>query len=196
MLFEKLIDSERFAGLGQLAGNVTQQLNSPLTVILGYASLLEDSSALEVAGPQSGCGHCQPKRGVFVPPSRAFPASRVRAPISRQPSPSPSCSPIWSSSIAPNSSSDPSSSRSKCSPDCPEFSAAPSSCARRCFIACNMRSARSTAAIRPRVEMNPKPSALRRRRRKARADFRQSLRSGLPPSRSCLRSFCSGSVWR
>ncbi len=47
MLFEKLIDSERFAGLGQLAGNVTQQLNSPLTVILGYASLLEDSSALE-----------------------------------------------------------------------------------------------------------------------------------------------------
>jgi two-component system NtrC family sensor kinase len=47
MLFEKLIDSERFAGLGQLAGNVTQQLNSPLTVILGYASLLQESSALE-----------------------------------------------------------------------------------------------------------------------------------------------------
>ncbi len=47
MLFEKLIDSERFAGLGQLAGNVTQQLNSPLTVILGYASLLQDSAALE-----------------------------------------------------------------------------------------------------------------------------------------------------
>ena len=47
MLFEKLIDSERFAGLGQLAGNVTQQLNSPLTVILGYASLLNDSPRLE-----------------------------------------------------------------------------------------------------------------------------------------------------
>lgn len=47
MLFEKLIDSERFAGLGQLAANVTQQLNSPLTVILGYASLLEDSAALD-----------------------------------------------------------------------------------------------------------------------------------------------------
>jgi signal transduction histidine kinase len=46
MLFEKLIDSEKFAGLGQLAGNVTQQLNSPLTVILGYASLLEDSTSL------------------------------------------------------------------------------------------------------------------------------------------------------
>jgi signal transduction histidine kinase len=46
-MLEKLIDSERFAGLGQLAGNVTTQLNSPLTVILGYASLLEDSPRLE-----------------------------------------------------------------------------------------------------------------------------------------------------
>jgi signal transduction histidine kinase len=47
MLFEKLIDSERFACLGQLAGNVTQQLNSPLTVILGFASLLQESSSLD-----------------------------------------------------------------------------------------------------------------------------------------------------
>jgi len=47
MLFEKLIDSERFAGLGQLAGNVTQQLNSPLTVILGFASLLQESDSLD-----------------------------------------------------------------------------------------------------------------------------------------------------
>jgi signal transduction histidine kinase len=47
MLFEKLIDSERFAGLGQLAGNVTQQLNSPLTVILGFASLLQESPSLD-----------------------------------------------------------------------------------------------------------------------------------------------------
>ncbi len=46
MMLEKLIDSEKFAGLGQLAGNVTQQLNNPLTVILGYASLLEENNAL------------------------------------------------------------------------------------------------------------------------------------------------------
>ena len=46
-MLEKLIDSEKFAGLGQLAGNVTQQLNNPLTVILGYASLLEETSNLE-----------------------------------------------------------------------------------------------------------------------------------------------------
>jgi signal transduction histidine kinase len=45
-MLEKLIDSEKFAGLGQLASNVTQQLNNPLTVILGYASLLEETSTL------------------------------------------------------------------------------------------------------------------------------------------------------
>jgi signal transduction histidine kinase len=43
MMLGKLIDSERFAGVGQLAGNVAQQLNNPLTVILGYAALLEES---------------------------------------------------------------------------------------------------------------------------------------------------------
>jgi len=47
MMLEKLIDSEKFAGLGQLAGNVTQQLNNPLTVILGYASLLEETCSLD-----------------------------------------------------------------------------------------------------------------------------------------------------
>ena len=43
MTFEKLIDSEKYAGLGQLAANVTHHLNNPLTVILGYASLLEET---------------------------------------------------------------------------------------------------------------------------------------------------------
>jgi signal transduction histidine kinase len=46
IMLEKLIDSEKFAGLGQLASNVTQQLNNPLTVILGYASLLDEGSSL------------------------------------------------------------------------------------------------------------------------------------------------------
>lgn len=49
MLLEKLIDAEKFAGLGQLAGNVTQQMNNPLTVILGYASLLEGAELDEQA---------------------------------------------------------------------------------------------------------------------------------------------------
>jgi signal transduction histidine kinase len=46
MMFEKLIDSEKFGHLGQLASNVTQQLNNPLTVILGYASLLDETANL------------------------------------------------------------------------------------------------------------------------------------------------------
>jgi signal transduction histidine kinase len=46
MMLERLIDAEKFAGLGQLAGKVTQQLNNPLTVILGYASLLEETASL------------------------------------------------------------------------------------------------------------------------------------------------------
>jgi two-component system NtrC family sensor kinase len=46
-LFEKLVDSEQYAGVGQLAANVTQQLNNPLTVVLGYASLLEGDATLD-----------------------------------------------------------------------------------------------------------------------------------------------------
>jgi signal transduction histidine kinase len=46
-LFEKLIDAEKYASVGQLAGNVTQQLNNPLTVILGYSTLLEESGSLD-----------------------------------------------------------------------------------------------------------------------------------------------------
>jgi signal transduction histidine kinase len=45
IMFEKLIDSEKFSGLGQLAANVAHHLNNPLTVILGYASLLEETVA-------------------------------------------------------------------------------------------------------------------------------------------------------
>ena len=46
MMLEKLVEAEKFVGLGQLAGNVTRQLNNPLTVILGYASLLDETEDL------------------------------------------------------------------------------------------------------------------------------------------------------
>jgi signal transduction histidine kinase len=45
---EQLIDAEKFAVVGQLVGSVSQQLHNPLTVILGYASLLADSKHLDV----------------------------------------------------------------------------------------------------------------------------------------------------
>lgn len=46
IMLEKLVEAEKFVGLGQLAGNVTRQLNNPLTVILGYASLLDETEDL------------------------------------------------------------------------------------------------------------------------------------------------------
>jgi signal transduction histidine kinase len=46
MMFERLIHSEKFSDLGQLAANVSQELNNPLTVVLGYATLLEETSML------------------------------------------------------------------------------------------------------------------------------------------------------
>lgn len=49
IMLEKLVDSEKFASLGQLANNITWQLNNPLTVIFGYASMLE---ATENLAPQ------------------------------------------------------------------------------------------------------------------------------------------------
>jgi signal transduction histidine kinase len=45
LMLGKLIESERFAGVGQLANNVAQQLNNPLTVILGYSALMEEAAA-------------------------------------------------------------------------------------------------------------------------------------------------------
>ena len=68
MMLEKLIDSEKFAGLGQLAGNVTQQLNNPLTVILGYASLLDETgtlSAQERKGVESILGEARRMRSTL-----------------------------------------------------------------------------------------------------------------------------------
>ena len=47
MMLEKLIDQKILPALGQLASNVSQQLNNPLTVILGYASLLEENANLD-----------------------------------------------------------------------------------------------------------------------------------------------------
>jgi signal transduction histidine kinase len=43
-LAERLLRSEKLAGLGQLAGGVAHELNNPLTAVLGFAELIVESS--------------------------------------------------------------------------------------------------------------------------------------------------------
>ncbi len=48
LLLRRLLQSERLAGLGQLASSVAHELNNPLTAVTGYAELLADSQRSEV----------------------------------------------------------------------------------------------------------------------------------------------------
>jgi signal transduction histidine kinase len=44
LMADRLLRAEKLAGLGQLAGGVAHALNNPLTVVLGYAELLAETS--------------------------------------------------------------------------------------------------------------------------------------------------------
>lgn len=71
LMLGKLIESERFAGVGQLANNVAQQLNNPLTVILGYSALLEEGTAgSERRGAEAIVGEARKMRGILERLSR------------------------------------------------------------------------------------------------------------------------------
>ena len=47
LLLRRVAHSEKLAGLGQLAGGVAHELNNPLTVVMGYAELIEESGTDE-----------------------------------------------------------------------------------------------------------------------------------------------------
>jgi two-component system NtrC family sensor kinase len=47
LLLRRVAQSEKLAGLGQLAGGVAHELNNPLTVVMGYAELIEESGVDE-----------------------------------------------------------------------------------------------------------------------------------------------------
>jgi two-component system, NtrC family, sensor kinase len=46
-LLRRVVQSEKLAGIGQLAGGVAHELNNPLTVVMGYAELMQDSAVEE-----------------------------------------------------------------------------------------------------------------------------------------------------
>lgn len=46
-LLRRVAQSEKLAGIGQLAGGVAHELNNPLTVVMGYAELIQDSAVDE-----------------------------------------------------------------------------------------------------------------------------------------------------
>jgi two-component system NtrC family sensor kinase len=47
LLIRRVMQSEKLAGLGQIAGGVAHELNNPLTVVMGYAELLLDDEVDE-----------------------------------------------------------------------------------------------------------------------------------------------------
>jgi two-component system, NtrC family, sensor kinase len=57
MLTQRLLRSEKLAGLGQLAGGVAHELNNPLTVVMGYSELMSDATDVAEMRAQAGIIH-------------------------------------------------------------------------------------------------------------------------------------------
>jgi two-component system NtrC family sensor kinase len=57
MLTQRLLRSEKLAGLGQLAGGVAHELNNPLTVVMGYSELMSDATDVDEMRSQAGIIH-------------------------------------------------------------------------------------------------------------------------------------------
>jgi len=65
-LEQQIIQSERLAAMGQMIGGFAHELNNPLTAILGYAELLQDSATTETARKQVGDLHQQARRAAEI----------------------------------------------------------------------------------------------------------------------------------
>jgi len=62
LLVRRVAQSEKLAGLGQLAGGVAHELNNPLTVVMGYAQLIEESGAEETIRRSAAVIHGESQR--------------------------------------------------------------------------------------------------------------------------------------
>jgi signal transduction histidine kinase len=62
LLLRRVMESEKLAGLGQLAGRVAHELNNPLTVVMGYAELLEENGLDEATRRSVGVIRSESRR--------------------------------------------------------------------------------------------------------------------------------------
>ena len=62
LLLRRLVQSEKLAGLGQLAGGAAHELNNPLTVVMGYAELIEESSQDDAVRRSAAVIHSESQR--------------------------------------------------------------------------------------------------------------------------------------
>jgi len=62
LLLRRVAQSEKLAGLGQLAGGVAHELNNPLTVVMGYAELIEESGTDETIRRSAAVIHRESQR--------------------------------------------------------------------------------------------------------------------------------------
>jgi len=65
-LEQKIIQSERLAAMGQMIGGFAHELNNPLTAILGYAELLQDSQSTDSARKQIADLHKEARRAAEI----------------------------------------------------------------------------------------------------------------------------------
>lgn len=54
LLLRRITRSEKLAGIGRLAGGIAHELNNPLTVVMGYAELIQESSSEEKTRRDAG----------------------------------------------------------------------------------------------------------------------------------------------
>src|SRR5208282_5738595 len=65
-LEQQIIQSERLAAMGQMIGGFAHELNNPLTAILGYAELLEESQSTDSARKQIADLHKEARRAAEI----------------------------------------------------------------------------------------------------------------------------------
>ena len=108
---ETLHQSEKLAALGALLAGVAHELNNPLSVVVGYSSMLQELAQDDGLAPACGAGARRgralrpdrqdlPRHGPLAPAAARAGAARARSPRTRSSSPATACAPPTSRSCA------------------------------------------------------------------------------------------------